>query len=209
MGVTTLSPKTRSHIAALFVPVDVEAAELLLATRCGHQLPFMAHASTDVLERIRFAALRLSRGRLPELNDAVVLAETDWRDLLVAAGFADDHTAHRRWVPNMSKADFYLGKKVARVLWYLHDPDLPTKLNWARLRVFADGSADSTFSPAGPLYGFDDETYASYILTEDEYRCISTFDEEDEAEAGIRVADVEPPDWNDAPDKPFEYLGIY
>lgn len=209
MHMTSLCPKTRSHVAALFVQADIEAAELMLVTRCGGQLPGMAGALPDDLERIRFAALRLSEGRLPDLNDAVTLAETDWRDLLVAAGFADDPAAHRRWVPNMSKADFYFGKKVARVLWYLHDPDLPVKLKWARLRVFADGSADSTFSPAGPLYGFDDESYASYILTEDEYVCFSKFDEEDEAEAGIRVADVKPPTWNDTADTPFKYLGIY
>lgn len=101
MRVTTLSPKTRSHVAALFVPADIEAAESMLVTRCGGQLPGMAGASPDVLDRIRFAALRLSEGRLPGLNDAVTLAETDWRDLLVATGFADDPAAHRRWVPNI------------------------------------------------------------------------------------------------------------
>lgn len=101
MHVTSLSPKTRSHVAALFVPADIEAAELMLVTRCCGQLPGMVGASPDDFERICFAALRLSGGRLPELNDAVALAETDWRDLLVAAGFADDPAAHRRWVPNI------------------------------------------------------------------------------------------------------------
>jgi hypothetical protein len=203
-----LSPKTRSHLATLFDPSDVRAAEAILVTRCGGQLPGMANASSEDLERIRFAALRVSNGRLRDLGAAVNLAQADWRDLLVAAGFADDPASHHRWTPRISKADFYRGKVVAKVLWYLHDPDLPAKLNWARLRVFSDGSADSTFAD-GPLYGFDNEAYAGYILTEDEYVCFSTFDDEDERDTGIRTADIVPPDWSDAPDRPFEYLGIY
>lgn len=203
-----LSPKTLSRVAALFVPAERDDASSILVSRCGDQLPGMAQASPHDLERIRFAALRLSRGRLRELKQAVALAETDWRDLLVAAGFAEDPTAHLRWTPHLSKADFYSGKVVDKVVWYLHDPDLPTKLVWARLRVFSDGSADSTFSD-GPLYGFDSETFASYLLTEDEYRCFSGLDEEDERDLGIRLPDLEPPHWHDTDDKPFEYLGIY
>lgn len=204
-----LSPKTRAHLEALFAPADLDAAQQLLVSRCGAQLPGMAQASPFDLERIRFAALRLSKGRVRELKSAITLAETDWRDLLVAADFAEDLGAHHRWIPNMSKAEFYAGKVVDRVLWYLHDPELPTNLRWARLRRFVGGSADSTFSPDGTLYGFDREVYASYILTEDEYVCFSTFDEEDERNAGIRVAAVEPPEWIDPEDKPFEYLGIF
>jgi hypothetical protein len=207
--VVPLSPKTASRVAALFAPADRDAVSAILVARCGDQLPGMLSTSPDPIERIRFAALRLSRGRLRELNHAVALAETDWRDLLVAAGFAEDPTAHLRWTPNMSKADFYSGKVVGKVLWYLHDPSLPEELVWARLRVFVDGSADSTFSLDGPLYGFDSEIFASFILAKDEYRCFSRFDEEDEGDFGIRVADLEPPNWHDPDNKPFEYLGIY
>jgi len=51
------------------------------------------------LERFRFAALKLSRGRMDKLADAVRLANKDWRDLLVAAGFADSVDAHKDWKP--------------------------------------------------------------------------------------------------------------
>lgn len=95
-----LSPSTRKHVAALFAPSDTEAAELLLVSRCGDRLPGMQAASPADLERIRFAALRLSGGRLPDLVEAITVAETDWRDLLVAAEFADDTTAHLRWTPS-------------------------------------------------------------------------------------------------------------
>lgn len=97
---TALSPKTRDHVGALFAASDAAAAELILVSRCGDQLPGMSGASPIALERIRFAALRLSRGRLPELSNAAALAERDWRDLLVAADFADDPQAHLRWTPN-------------------------------------------------------------------------------------------------------------
>ena len=95
-----LSPRTRRHVEALFDSSDVPAAELILVSRCGARLPGMSRATAVDLERIRFAALRLSKGRLADLADAVTLAETDWRDLLVAAGFADDATAHLDWTPD-------------------------------------------------------------------------------------------------------------
>jgi hypothetical protein len=51
------------------------------------------------LERFRFAALKYSNGDLSRLERAVKLAQEDWRDLLVGAGFADDVEAHKRWEP--------------------------------------------------------------------------------------------------------------
>jgi hypothetical protein len=42
--------------------------------------------------------LKLSAGNIDKLKAAIELAKTDWRDLLVAAGFADDTTAHKRWI---------------------------------------------------------------------------------------------------------------
>jgi hypothetical protein len=51
------------------------------------------------LERFRFSALKLSGGKLDKLRQAVELAQQDWRDLLMAAGFGDDVTEHERWLP--------------------------------------------------------------------------------------------------------------
>ena len=34
---------------------------------------------------------------MDKLYDAIALAQTDWRDLLVAAGFGDDVQAHKDW----------------------------------------------------------------------------------------------------------------
>ncbi len=55
------------------------------------------------MERLRFAAIKLSKGELNTLLDAIVLAQTDWRDLLVAAGFANDVHAHQSWLPSSPK----------------------------------------------------------------------------------------------------------
>jgi len=52
------------------------------------------------MDRIRFAALKLSKGDLERLQEAVRLAKIDWRDLLVAAGFANDINIHQSWLPD-------------------------------------------------------------------------------------------------------------
>ncbi len=62
--------------------------------------PQAPRADATSLERLRFAALKLGGGRLADLYDAVDLANTDWRDLLVAAGFAEDVEAHKSWFPS-------------------------------------------------------------------------------------------------------------
>jgi hypothetical protein len=98
--VINLSPLTRRHVEALFPPEDVAPAERLLAEECAEALPAIAKPATpDSLERIRFAALRVSGGSLPRLREAIALARLDWRDLLMEADFADDPDAHRSWRP--------------------------------------------------------------------------------------------------------------
>jgi hypothetical protein len=56
-------------------------------------------STAEGVERIRFAALKLSEGSIARLKQAVLLANTDWRDLLVFAGFGGDPSAHKSWIP--------------------------------------------------------------------------------------------------------------
>jgi hypothetical protein len=42
------------------------------------------------IERIQFAALLIGQGNLRKLDDAIRLGRSDWRDLLVAGGLADE-----------------------------------------------------------------------------------------------------------------------
>ncbi len=96
---TPLSPETRRRVEALFAGAARDAAAGLLETGCGANLPLWIPADPVGLERIRFAALKLSRGNVDELRRAVELAQVDWRDVLVAAGFGRDPRAHERWFP--------------------------------------------------------------------------------------------------------------
>jgi hypothetical protein len=93
-----LSTGTRKRIAALFPEEDREKASRLLAAGCGSKLPFAETLGPSGLERIQFAALKLSGGSLADLRAAIKLAKEDWRDLLVAAGFAKDARTHKRWL---------------------------------------------------------------------------------------------------------------
>jgi hypothetical protein len=94
-----LSEGTRDRVKALFGP-DTEARVVqLLAEDCGNNLPFCEQATPTSSERIRYAVLKLSGGNLEELGRAIELAKTDWRDVLVGAGFGQDVTAHHKWFP--------------------------------------------------------------------------------------------------------------
>jgi hypothetical protein len=99
MTTRELSPGTLSRLTILFPESDRATASRMLADECGNNLPFLEDADPIELERVRFAALKLSGGELARLRDAVNLAKTDWRDLLIASGFADDPRAHEWWQP--------------------------------------------------------------------------------------------------------------
>ena len=95
---TPLTEEASRRVALLFPPEDREAASNILVNECGNSLPFCADSKPKDLDRIRFAALKLSDGHLGKLTKVVDLAKLDWRDLLVAAGFADDIHAHEKWL---------------------------------------------------------------------------------------------------------------
>jgi len=86
------------RLEALFPMEEWETADKLLAERCGEGLP-LGHADGDFYERVRFAALKLSGGDLRQLERAVEIANIDWRDTLVAAGFGHSASIHREWFP--------------------------------------------------------------------------------------------------------------
>ena len=109
----------------------------------------------------------------------------------------------------MTKAEFYKHKRVARVEWWLHDPDLPDGLAWARLRVFNDGTADSCFGDGTTLHGFLNADNADYILSEDEFVRLGDLLEDASEEVAARLHGASPPVWRDTPEQPFEYRGTY
>ena len=100
MPTIPLSSETQRRLDALFVERDRQTVAQLLITQCGDSLPLWHDKDPLGLERIRFAALKLSNGSLAELIRAVQIAQVDWRDVLVAAGFGNDVRAHQAWFPD-------------------------------------------------------------------------------------------------------------
>jgi hypothetical protein len=94
-----LSEETQRRVELLFDGEDAALAAEILVLECGSNLPFCAKKGPVELERFRFAALKMSGGDLDRLLQAVEVAKQDWRDLLVAAGFANDPQAHQAWLP--------------------------------------------------------------------------------------------------------------
>lgn len=97
-----LSDDTKRRVEVLFAESKRAAATQMLVEECGDNLPFNEGQGPVELERIRFAALKLSAGSLTELREAISLAKIDWRDVLVSAGFGNDVAAHRSWMPQRS-----------------------------------------------------------------------------------------------------------
>jgi len=98
MSRLNLSLKVHSKLQQLFSPELQTAAVTLLETQCGLRLPMIDAKDTAEIERIQCAAMKLSDGSLEKLKSFVHLANQDWQDVLVAAGFAEDTNAHIAWL---------------------------------------------------------------------------------------------------------------
>lgn len=94
---TDLSEKTREIIRRMFPVWRRNKVAKLLVTECGDNLPFQSGKDETELERFRFAVLKLSGGNMNRLRAAIALAQEDWRDLLIEAGFAESFDGHARW----------------------------------------------------------------------------------------------------------------
>lgn len=94
-----LSEGTLDKINSLFSSHERKEAGEFLKIECGENIPFCEHHDKYDMERIRFAALKLSEGNIEKLVEAIELAQIDWRDLFMAAGFGHDVEAHNKWNP--------------------------------------------------------------------------------------------------------------
>ena len=98
LNMVILSEKTERLIARLFVDEATRnTVRDRLEAECGNGIPFCETSGPEDLERIRFAVLKLSNGDINELDRAIDLANIDWRDLFMAAGFGRDLDAHNAW----------------------------------------------------------------------------------------------------------------
>jgi hypothetical protein len=99
MSSVQLTPKTERRVELLFPPGDREAVRAMLLEECGTNIPGWESAG---LERLHFAVLKISDGDLAKLHRAINLAKSDFRDVLVWAGFGEPD-AHRRWRPHQHR----------------------------------------------------------------------------------------------------------
>jgi hypothetical protein len=58
-------------------------------------------------DRVCIAALKISHGNLKKLKEAIAIGEDDGRDLLLAAGFANDPEEHLRWMPGQVEKSWW------------------------------------------------------------------------------------------------------
>ena len=94
-----MSPLVQLALAALFDREDCEEAERILRMDCcPDAVPGLSRNASNKNERVYHAALKLSGGSLPKLYDAIALAQTDDRDLLMATDFGNPN-AHKSWKP--------------------------------------------------------------------------------------------------------------
>ena len=96
-----LTQRTVQLINNLFVKADRQEASKLLKFECADNIAFNNGNNSIGMERIRFAAIKLSQGNLAKLYYAVDLAQKDWRDLLLFSDCALDLNSHEIWANNV------------------------------------------------------------------------------------------------------------
>jgi len=92
-----LSERTRNLIAKMFSKSDGIVISDMLYRAVSAKVPFCADSSAEEMERIRFAILKMTKDSPLNLAVGIFLAQSDWRDLLMSAGFGDDAAQHMAW----------------------------------------------------------------------------------------------------------------
>ena len=98
---SSLRPLVTAAITALFAPEDRETITEVLTEECNAERPYTS--SEDLVERVQLAVLKISNGKVDKLLPAAELAQLDWRDALMAAGFGNDLEAHLKWAGEFGK----------------------------------------------------------------------------------------------------------
>jgi hypothetical protein len=110
-----LTADAERRVQAVYAPEERAEARRMLELDCGSAVESGWGKEPAAYDRVRFAAMKASFGRLEGLRRAIALAQVDWRDLLVEAGFAHDATEHTRWlVPGSPEEQRALDRWVPR-----------------------------------------------------------------------------------------------
>jgi hypothetical protein len=92
-----ITADTRRLVEREFACEHWDVVHGLLANKCATNLPLLGDAPREAIERIQFAVVKLCNGKFEELERHIAIANIDWRDTLVAAGFGHSIRAHRSW----------------------------------------------------------------------------------------------------------------
>jgi len=93
-----LSKRTEKLVNSVFADDTARnRVRAMLANECGNGVPFCENSSPEDMDRIRFSVIKLSEGDMKKLESAIKLANVDWRDLFMSAGFGYDVDAHNEW----------------------------------------------------------------------------------------------------------------
>ena len=97
-----LSARTKRVAAIILDETDRPRIEERLLAETSEGIPLWSELTPEGLERIRFAILKLISQNPENENLAFADARMDWRDLFVAAGFADSPDDHGRWYAGLT-----------------------------------------------------------------------------------------------------------
>lgn len=89
--------RTRDVLRAVFPPNLWERVETTLMIDCGPPQVHSRDLDGEAMERMWLATLKLSDARSTAFENAVLLAQIDWHDVLFGAGFGNHLDAHIKW----------------------------------------------------------------------------------------------------------------
>jgi hypothetical protein len=94
-----LSNRVKDVIDTMYSAEDAPLVKAHLIYECADNIPMCDKSTPAQMDRIRLSVLKVSSGDYQKLKNAVALAQKDWRDLFMAAGFGHDAEAHNKWQP--------------------------------------------------------------------------------------------------------------
>lgn len=97
-----LSQNTKNLVDALYQSREALEVYDILENECGTEDLSCEGWSPTQMERIRCSVLKLAKENKMNLDSAVKLAQKDWRDLLIAAGFGNELNAHEKWAAKIA-----------------------------------------------------------------------------------------------------------
>jgi hypothetical protein len=100
-----LSERTKHLIAKLFTKSEGVIIWDMLYRAVGQNINYCNPATPENMERIRFAILKLTKQSRLNLAVGIYQAQTDWRDLLMSAGFGHDANQHMAWYQEQMDSD--------------------------------------------------------------------------------------------------------